>query len=476
MPEETPQEILNNEHIVQAIDENAQETNSLLEHSFQLIAKQGDIQEQQLETADKSYAELKDVNKGIKDLTDKLNPQEIGDNATFIVKGVKGDKGDKGDTGEKGEKGDKGDKGEQGIQGIKGDKGEQGIQGIQGEKGKDGKDGIDGKDGKNGVKGKDGKDGSPDTGKDIVKKLSDLKEKDRLDYSVLKNTPDLNNILSVARHQSSKTVSLIELDDVDYSGLSIVNGKYVLGSGSGGGTWTPEGVTYQNVGGIHSGEDLGTSPVSISDTLTQIFYPYTSPSITSFTPASQLFEIGNDQTNVSLSATYVKRTDPITSVVFKRNGTIIYTDPSPNPNGGTSSYVDTVGLSSTGTYSVEVSDGNTTSTVTHTFTFVGTYYYGVASPGLDISSDGGGLTKLLINNTPTVAEQFSPVVQVYYFAYPDSYSSLTSILDQNGFETIGDWTVSTVSVTNSYGAVISYRQYEFNNLTTQTDFTNTFKQ
>lgn len=249
-----------------------------------------------------------------------------------------------------------------------------------------------------------------------------------------------------------------------------------IGGGGGGGTWTPEGVTYQNVGGIHSGEDLGTSPVSISDTLTQIFYPYTAPSITSFSPSSQLFEIGNDQTNVSLSATYVKRTDPITSVVFKRNGTVIYTDPSPNPNGGTSSYVDTVGLSSTGTYSVEVSDGTTTSTVTHTFTFVGTYYYGVASPGLDISSDGGGLTKLLINNTATVAEQFSPVVQVYYFAYPNSYSALTSILDQNGFETIGDWTVSTVSVTNSYGAVISYRQYEFNNLTTQTDFTNSFKQ
>lgn len=143
-------------------------------------------------------------------------------------KGEKGDKGDKGDTGAKGDKGDKGDRGETGMDGF------DGIDGKDGVDGKDGRDGADGKEGKQGRTGKAGKDGSPDTGKEIKAKL--LTE--GFSFDELTNKPDFESYFnSLKRSVSSKTVSLTELDDVDYSGLTYTNGKYVLGSGGGGAIW-----------------------------------------------------------------------------------------------------------------------------------------------------------------------------------------------------------------------------------------------
>jgi hypothetical protein len=118
----------------------------------------------------------------------------------------------------RGQKGEKGDKGEQGVQGIQGEKGDTGdkpekgvdyftdedikeiteeaafiakpVKGVDyfdGKDGKDGKDGRDGVDGKDGKDGKNGKDGKTPKVEDIVKKVSE-----EIDYDKIKNTPDLS--------------------------------------------------------------------------------------------------------------------------------------------------------------------------------------------------------------------------------------------------------------------------------------------
>lgn len=97
-----------------------------------------------------------------------------------IQKGDKGEQGEKGDTGEKGEKGDAGTDGEMGPMGPMGPKGDRGERGL---------DGIDGDVGPMGPPGAKGADGSPDTGVEIVSKLSALKEMDRLSYHALKDVP-----------------------------------------------------------------------------------------------------------------------------------------------------------------------------------------------------------------------------------------------------------------------------------------------
>lgn len=138
-------------------------------------------------------------------------------------KGDKGDRGEKGDTGEKGDVGEKGDTGEQGIPGL------DGLNGIDGEKGENGLDGRDGIDGKNGINGKDGKNGSSDTPKQVKDKLLKVGFK----YEELSDRPNFEQYLSNIK-QASKTVSLVELDDVNLAGLTQTNGKYNLGSGGGG--------------------------------------------------------------------------------------------------------------------------------------------------------------------------------------------------------------------------------------------------
>lgn len=95
-------------------------------------------------------------------------------------------------------------------------------------------------------------------------------------------------------------------------------------------------------------------------------------------------------------------------------------------------------------------------------------YYGVGSPSLTMSE-----IELLSSVEMSVGDKalnFSPNDEVQYFAYPQSYGVLSSILDDNGFETISDWTLrSEVSGTADYYV------YEFVNQTIQTDFTYIFK-
>lgn len=275
-----PEEENNSIHdLIQATDENTAETNGILEHSLQQQAKNGQVLEQQLETSDKTHfivkEGFKDVAQGIEDLSKNLKsgamtPKsvEVEINGADIVY-YKGEKGDKGDPYPS----------EEHLIAV--------IKPLIPEP-KNGKDGADGKtptntelislikplipEPKQGKIGPEGKKGDSyiltekdkkeiaktitvpvvekviqktevikqvavkDTGEEIKKKLEALKT--GLSYESLSDTPDIQRMVQVYSQKASKTVSLTELDDVDYSGLSIVNGKYVLGSGGGGGAVT----------------------------------------------------------------------------------------------------------------------------------------------------------------------------------------------------------------------------------------------
>lgn len=67
--------------------------------------------------------------------------------------------------------------------------------------------------------------------------------------------------------------------------------------------YIPQGVTLSTVGGIASGTNLGTSPITIQDLLDDILYPYINPVFTSFsvTGQSNTVEVG---TTLSGSKTF----------------------------------------------------------------------------------------------------------------------------------------------------------------------------
>lgn len=102
------------------------------------------------------------------------------------------------------------------------------------------------------------------------------------------------------------------------------------------------------------------------------------------------------------------------------------------------------------------------------------FYYGVGAKGL-ASSEVFKLIKVSEGNTIPFTIAVSPVDQVWYFAYPDSYPALKSIKDQNGFELISDFKVTTGNnIINTSGEKITYRIYEYNNVTTLTSYKVTY--
>lgn len=213
-----------------------------------------------------------------------------------------------------------------------------------------------------------------------------------------------------------------------------------------------------------------------SQALDQIFqFQYVAPAITfTTTPGATVREFGTTLTNVSLNAFTVKKSSPITVVQWKLNGGVIKSSYTPTATGGTEVYIDTATRSATAAYLATVSDNvSTTTSNTVTFTFVYPFYYGVGAQALSFASVQG-LTKLVQTqqNTTTVT---SPSSQVYYFAYPQAYGSLTSILDQNGFETISGYTQRSGTMTMLDSTTQNYYVYEFNSPTTQTSFSNTYK-
>lgn len=152
-------------------------------------------------------------------------PAEADNVMMLIRRGKKGEKGDKGDQGEKGDKGDQGDRGEKGDKGdsIQGEQGPVGPMGPQGPQGNTPEVDYDliaskakGKDGKN------GKDGKSPTISSIIEKL-----KGKISIEDIADLKDTLEFLT-QKNVASKTVSLVELDDVDYSLATRTNGKYVI--------------------------------------------------------------------------------------------------------------------------------------------------------------------------------------------------------------------------------------------------------
>lgn len=138
---------------------------------------------------------------------------------------------------------------------IKPKDGVDGSNGKDGKDGKNGKDGKKGKDGENGSNGKDGVDGangSPDKPKDIVAKLESLKGDKRLDFSAIKNVPDLaketltplfNKAVKFLRELQDVVISSPANNDVlKYNSAS---GKWVNGTG-GGGSGTVDSIVAGN--------------------------------------------------------------------------------------------------------------------------------------------------------------------------------------------------------------------------------------
>jgi hypothetical protein len=211
---------------------------------------------------------------------------------------------------------------------------------------------------------------------------------------------------------------------------------------------------------------------NLADTISKILdFTYVAPLVSLAAAGSTTVrEKGNPVASVDLTASVTKTTDPIARIQFKKDAVNI-DDNNPPGDTGTHDELHTYSVapfSDNVTFSVEVTDdgasgGPSTVTDSKSFVFVYPYYFGAGAVGLT-PAQVAALTKDIIVSTVSVNESFTTTDgQVYYFAYPASYGVLTSILDENGFETFSDWTLTVDNITGLDATPISYNIYEFNN-------------
>lgn len=215
------------------------------------------------------------------------------------------------------------------------------------------------------------------------------------------------------------------------------------------------------------------SSTDLQDTLAKILVlAYLGPQVSlSASGSGTVREKGDAVTASTLTANVTKRTDNIARIQFFLGGVAIagadYNPPADIDSGSTV-HSWTGSFSDNATFRVDVTDdgtsgGPTTVSSSASFTFVYPYFSGAAAPGRT-AAQVAALTKDIRTSTATLNKTFTTANgDVYYFAYPASYGALTSILDENGFETFSDWTLRTENITGLDGTSQSYRIYEFEN-------------
>lgn len=222
----------------------------------------------------------------------------------------------------------------------------------------------------------------------------------------------------------------------------------------------------------------------LDDTLKQILnLSYIAPAVTlSGSTSGTVREKGASVSGITLSAAVTKKSDPIARIQFFKGATSIYDEnPALTVGSGTTNYVYGTAFTDSTSFTVQVTDNGATggpTTITSntvTYTFVYPYYYGAGATGLSAAAVAALTKDIITAQTNKVVTFTASSGNIFYFAFPASYSDLISILDVNNFETISDWTKTTANITGLDGTPQSYKIYSFNNPVVAGSYQYTFK-
>ena len=250
------------------------------------------------------------------------------------------------------------------------------------------------------------------------------------------------------------------------------------GSGSGGATIDP---SYSGIS-LLTGEQFTSN--GLQDTLDKIIrITYLAPTITLGGSSNVIREKGDTVSSVTLTATISKKSNDISEVRFYQGATLLDTQTSGGAiaAGGQSTYVYGTPFSDNISFSAQVDDaldgGNQTlgTAASTSYTFVYPYYVGSGMTDL-LDTEIVLLEKVIQTAQTNYTKTFTANAgEVFYIAYPDSISALTSILDVNNFETISSWTQSFEDLACLDGSIQPYRVYTFQNPVAEGDYQYTFK-
>lgn len=232
-----------------------------------------------------------------------------------------------------------------------------------------------------------------------------------------------------------------------------------------------DGTTWKYIEEMNS-NILTDLQVTMNTVFDIIYSPATV--VLTLNPSTTTKEYGDPTLSVVLTGVVTRKTQDINKVEFYRGATLLSANNTPNVNGGTFTYTENTSVVDTAVFKLKAYDARGSAETTKTISYVYPFYIGSLTALNPTEAQIKALTKLVKTKSNT-AQAFTTTNGRFAIAYPQSYGALFSILDQNSFETIGSYTSSVVNITGLNGIVVPYNVYVLSTLTTQTNFTNTFK-
>ena len=236
-----------------------------------------------------------------------------------------------------------------------------------------------------------------------------------------------------------------------------------IGSGDGG---TADWTTNVAAGGLASGVNL--TGMSAMEILKKITRKYTNANATvTWSETNTLLEKG-DTLNLNVSVSNFVAGDYAPSKVSLYRGTTLLEEKTAS---GVVTFSTVNNITTDTTFTVKLTDANNvvTSISSKTYKFVYATYTGLAGTIPVLDTDVTALTKLIREKAP-YTNTYAPANQYIVFAYPQSYGNLTSVIDGNGFENIGEYSKSVITINS-----VAYNVYCTTSKLTSSGLKYTFK-
>lgn len=236
--------------------------------------------------------------------------------------------------------------------------------------------------------------------------------------------------------------------------------------------FNPGMLTVNALGGIAAKTDL--DGLTVREVLMKLLFPYVAPVVSvTGTPNGGVFEKGDTQTITNVKVVVTKKSETITKIeVLDGANQLAVQEDEAIEAGGTFNYAVNVPVQSVNKQlTVKVTDASDeiVSKQTASFTFVYPYYYGVIAEDAEINEElVEGLTKV-VEKEGVKSLSYTADNQRLVIAFPKSYGVLTSAIDPNGFENIGAFKATEVSIIGLDGTAQTYYVYA-NDACTVQDF------
>lgn len=225
-------------------------------------------------------------------------------------------------------------------------------------------------------------------------------------------------------------------------------------------------VTNVSVGSLNSGVNL--TGMTALEILKKITKKYTSPSCTvTWSETNTLFQVG-DSINLNVTVSNFTSGDYAPSKVALYKGSTLLEEKTAT---GTVTFSTVNNITTDTTFTVKLTDANNvvTSVSTKTYKFIYPTYTGLTNTIPALDTDVKALTKL-IREKANYTNTYAPSNEYIVYAYPQSYGNITSILDANNFENLGEYAKTTVTINS-----IAYNVYCTTSKLTSTGLKYTFK-